>query len=984
MSDSHIKTKNSNNKAKNNKLNPKFNPNNERPILNTETRNNLMSQLRTFMTNRRESDRTRQTHMWFGETDKIMFRVEDEEYDQFVNLVAETTQQHIVDGDKEALHILERPLKIGMLCFDLDIKFYKTNTHNRYIEPQDIIEKINKTVKKYFNLTDNKSELMSYYLVKDGPYYNEKNEVHSDGIHIAYPNLILNSENKNFICDLVVEELLKNGDFDVLLDEILIDQYKKKNMSINFSEENNTFMDENGNMIDVSNDKKKLMNDTIFDRCVFAETKWFMYGSGKEKYKNKDIYKIKYIFDGDNNEIDEIPDAEQLVKILAIRKCNERQTLPNDAYLKQIQNKSKSKTKANNPNPNPNSNPNSKQNSNSNSGIVLGNLPGNINRPINNIDTAKKMVKLLSAERATPYETWRNVGLALYEVSPTLLPEFLEFSQKSEGYNMESCQKFWMTCQKRANEEKKYTIASLKFWAKQDNPIEYGKFQTDSLNGYSLEDIEKITDELKNVNFERDHEIALIINSMYGRSLKCSSIKNKTWFHFDGQRWNNCDDGYILSNLLSEHFTKIIHKMYKKINSDHIENLEDDATKQKKDMYYKYITKLNKNSYKKILKDECTTTFFENNFVYNLDENRHLIGFENGVYDLDKKEFRDGLPEDKITFSTGYSYNMDYTVDHPDILEIERVIKSIQPKDDVRLFMLCHIASCLRGGNKEHKIVFWIGPGGRNGKSTIQNLISGAFGRYYKYVENTLITKERANGNEASPDIIELKGVRCVILSELEPGVKIHAGFFKRITGGDPLKGRPLYHPDIIEFLPQFGMILISNILPEFNSINDNAVWKRTLYLNFDQKFVDKPKAKNEHKIDIYLPQKLEKLKGAFMWLLINKYYPIYEKVGLDDLTPECVKESTNLAKVESEPYLKFTEEQIIFDEDSFIDTDTLKGAYNEWYTSTYNKRATKPAGIIDYFVGEGFVKKGKIIKGIRYELNMDSVTDSLKSDLDV
>ena len=947
------------------------------PISNIDKRQVQITELWNFITRRKEKDKPSQTHMWFGANfDKIMFKVEDKDYNHFVNLVAETTKNYVKNGENEALHLLERPLEIGVLCFDLDIKFNKINTHNRYIEPQDIIEKINRIVKKYFVLSDDKNELTSYYLVKDSPYYNEEKEVYSDGIHITYPNLILDSENKNFICDLLIEEIVANGDFDMLLDNILMDQYQKKKITVNFDEENNMFVDDKGQIIDITNDKKKII-DTIFDRCVFGETKWFMYGSGKETYKNKDVYKVKYVFDAETNEIEEIPQVSDLVKILAIRNNEKEQTMPNENYTKYIEMKRRNQSKTK---------PNSKNISNNLRNDNISNSKTNVvNKTTDttkDIETAKKMVKLLSADRATKYETWRDVGLALYDVSTILLPEFLEFSQKSEDFDMAGCNKFWASC-KKSDKIKKCTLSSLKFWAKQDNPIEYGKLQNDCLNGCSLEDLEKIAEKLKNVNFERDHEIALIINDMYGRSLKCSSIKNQIWYHFDGQRWNNCDDGYILNNLLSEHFTKYIHRMYKKINNEHIENMDDSAAKQKNDIYYKYITKLNKNTYKKILKAECTNTFFEKNFVYNLDENCSLIGFENGVYDLDNKEFRDGLPEDKITFSTGYNYNMDYDINHPDVLEIERVIKLIQPDDAVRQFMLCHIASFLKGGNKDQKILFWIGPGGRNGKSTIQNLISGAFGRYYKYVENTLITKERANGNEASPDILELKGVRCVILSELEPGVKIHAGFLKRITGGDPLKGRGLYCPEIIEFIPQFGMILISNILPEFNSINDNAVWRRTLYLNFDQKFVDNPKAKNEHKIDNNLPHKLEKLKGAFMWLLINKYYPIYEKEGLDKLTPECVKESTNRAKVDTEPYLKFREEQITLDDEAVMDTDTLKSIYNEWYSNTYNKKATKPAGIIDYFVGEGFIKKGKMIKGIKYELNMELVAESIKSELD-
>jgi putative DNA primase/helicase len=440
----------------------------------------------------------------------------------------------------------------------------------------------------------------------------------------------------------------------------------------------------------------------------------------------------------------------------------------------------------------------------------------------------------------------------------------------------------------------------------------------------------------------------------------------------------------MLNNFLSEHLTKYVYSMYTELTNAHLKDVHDENIKSKKEAYYKYITKLNKFAYKEILMKECAGTFYDKNFEYNLDEQTHLFGFENGVYDLTKKEFRDGIPEDNLTLSTGYNYNMDYTETHPDIIEIENIIASIQPDIQARTFMLCHIASFLKGINIDQKIVFWIGPGGRNGKSTIQNLISEAFGKYYKYVENSLITKERGKSNEASPDIIELKGVRCVILSELEPGTKINSGFLKRITGGDPLKARNLYSSEILQFVPQFGMILISNILPEFNSINDNAVWRRTLYLNFNQKFVDNPKGKNEHKIDNKLPQKLKQLKGAFMWLLINKYFPLYEKEGLDNLTPESVKQATDRAKVDTEPYLKFKEEQIIVDEKSFVDIKMLKQLYDEWYGSTYGKRSNKPAGIIDYFVDEGFTKKGNKILGIRYEVNIESVDEIIKSDFDV
>ncbi len=58
---------------------------------------------------------------------------------------------------------------------------------------------------------------------------------------------------------------------------------------------------------------------------------------------------------------------------------------------------------------------------------------------------------------------------------------------------------------------------------------------------------------------------------------------------------------------------------------------------------------------------ECGTMFGENakQFLESIDANPYLIGFDNGVYDLQADEFRDGRSEDFITFSTGYDY-IDY------------------------------------------------------------------------------------------------------------------------------------------------------------------------------------------------------------------------------------------------------------------------------------------------------------------------------------
>ena len=53
---------------------------------------------------------------------------------------------------------------------------------------------------------------------------------------------------------------------------------------------------------------------------------------------------------------------------------------------------------------------------------------------------------------------------------------------------------------------------------------------------------------------------------------------------------------------------------------------------------------------------ECRKLFYDPSFYERLDENRDLIGFKNGVYDLKNMVFRQGTPDDYISFSTGINY----------------------------------------------------------------------------------------------------------------------------------------------------------------------------------------------------------------------------------------------------------------------------------------------------------------------------------------
>lgn len=59
---------------------------------------------------------------------------------------------------------------------------------------------------------------------------------------------------------------------------------------------------------------------------------------------------------------------------------------------------------------------------------------------------------------------------------------------------------------------------------------------------------------------------------------------------------------------------------------------------------------------------------------------------------------------------------------------------------------------------------------GSNGKSLLMDLVSHALGDYFMACSISVITKKRANSNEASPETIRMIGKRCGVFQETDDG----------------------------------------------------------------------------------------------------------------------------------------------------------------------------------------------------------------------
>ena len=98
-----------------------------------------------------------------------------------------------------------------------------------------------------------------------------------------------------------------------------------------------------------------------------------------------------------------------------------------------------------------------------------------------------------------------------------------------------------------------------------------------------------------------------------------------------------------------------------------------------------------------------------------MNQNTKLLGFEDGVLELDTGIFRPKRYSDYVTMSVGYNYPMER--DPAAEAEVMEFFKQVHRDPDVREFVLYRLASCLEGHNTDEKGPMWTGASGANGKS---------------------------------------------------------------------------------------------------------------------------------------------------------------------------------------------------------------------------------------------------------------------------
>lgn len=883
------------------------------------------------------------------------YNISDKAYSKFLKLYSACL------GHTDKLHFIEqiRDKKYTPLLGDLDFRFKEKDRQYDESHIESVIWEYKMAIEKYLNIP--MEELDCYVFEKEKPNYDSKKDWYKDGIHLMFPHVVTDIGTRLLITDQVISQAKAD---DLFRDLAPLNNY-----------------------------------EDIFDISVQKSTGWCLYGSRKD---GGSTYKLtaRYKFIEENNDctvsrflVDNLvgKKLKTLPPLFSVRKFNDKEKVKFDnsefdlddferkkeqvcikygvkkAPREMLKKKKSLKNISNEINTDSDD-----DESDENGDIENIHFKIPTDTLTNDEKECRSLVKLLSSKRAKSgnYNDWIRVCWAIVNVSHRLKEDWIKFSKRGD-YDQVGCFKIWNNALENSYV---YCLPSLRKWARDDNPKGYNDYIESSIDTM-----------IREAESGTHYDIAKVLYQMYKHKYVCSDMKANLWYEFKNHRWKIVPNAHTLKLLISEELTKkfcgLMSAYYNKGGIDGGANRE--SVFKQADKVRKIVNDLKNSSFKNRVLEECACLFYKDNFEELLDSNRHLIGFDNGIFDLEQGIFRDGLPEDYVTLTCGYNFKDVRNDEH--IALIEKFFSQLHPDKDMRNYVLTLLSSYLEGTNREQKFIIWTGSGS-NGKSSLIGFFHKAFGEYVGELPPTLLTRKSGNASNATPELADLRGKRFVVFEEPENDDQIYVGNMKRLTGSDWIYARPLYREGF-RYLPQFKLLLACNKLPVIPS-DDGGTWRRIRVTPFESEFLDPEDKirdpKRQFNKDKKLSDKLDEMKGSFMWYLINEYYlKIYKIEGLRE--PNKVTLYTKNYRKDSDVFCEFIDDNIQFvdNKKEKINIADLWDTFKAWFNlNQTGKRPPPKKDLRNYFAEK---KEYEFVGGylLFATFKMDNESDSDDSDSD-
>jgi len=343
-----------------------------------------------------------------------------------------------------------------------------------------------------------------------------------------------------------------------------------------------------------------------------------------------------------------------------------------------------------------------------------------------------------------------------------------------------------------------------------------------------------------------------------------------------------------------------------------------------------------------------------------------LLCCKNGCIDLKKGSFEEGRPGDYLKTISPINWE---GLEAP-CPRWEKFLLDIFGHDQELVdFMQRLLGYGITGLTTEHVYPILWGAKGRNGKSTMLEILKHILGRLAYKAPATFFMQQKQGKSPGGADaeLMAFRGARLVWGAETNEGDRLDTGKLKEMVGADTISARPPYGKRQIEFKPTHLLLLITNKRPRIPA-NDKALWRRILLIPFLYSFVDNPAPDNKYQVkaDKELPEKLlEESSGILAWLVRGCF--LWQEYGLNP--PDSVSVATKEYQAEEDIVGHFINEKcIIGDPTNIAFRETPKkiyDAYKEWcnevghfprakkhFLKDFRERFATKKNVVTYFIG--------------------------------
>ena len=694
------------------------------------------------------------------------YYIQSEEYEEYLKLYQE--------DNGSSYGMVEYPKTIRYMRFDLDLHFKNTN-YKKYTTEKiyQIVKSIRNEIAHYLPVN---KKFTIYILQRRQHTIN--GDIIKNGLHIQIPEI---TTKMDYITKIIRDKLISN--------ELIIQTLKEMEVLNPISD--------------------------VFDKCIYEKNGWMQYGSDKCT-DNSNAYKVKYFQKDDklNNNFSIVTSTQNdnvnYTELFALRNKNKPIVLNDDAekLVEKLCEEDNEKEIQ----------------------MIISNEKKKEAKSTKKYDDVvdkdfiKSLVDILNPNRVEDYQSWSELGWCLKSIDEDLFELFDKLSQISGKYDESAVDKFWNNARKG-----NYSMGTLRFWAKQDNPEKYNEV-CDKYKKYDMSNTLPKWD---------DDSIAKDFSKRYFDKF---IFQDEVMYNFDGIYWKVDEKNRNLKNFIAnEYYDELTKINFNKWNEDLKKpDADKDYCDLFKDEYNKCIGTLKKNSNRKNLA-ECIEGYIINDDV-KFDTKPYLFVFQNKIWDLTKGEFIKPNPLDYMTMTTGYNYEEDKYLEKKIIL-IDTIINQILPNADVKDCLLKILASGM-SGRRLPKITILNGCG-RNGKGVLMKLLQSAIGNYFVKVDNSVLTEKKGKSGGANPAKAKLDKARVASFVEPDDTERLNCSSLKEITGESTLDGaRALYsQKDSIDL---FCTLLIEcNKKPLLNETTQ-AIIQRIMDVLFPNTFTDDTDAIDE------------------------------------------------------------------------------------------------------------------------------------------